>query len=138
VADLLVNRARSVVFSTTLPPALCEAVVVAIDVLETDPELRPRLWRNIRRFVDGLCRLGFAAEPRSAIVPVILGTPERAVRASAFLRERGLLVKPIRPPTVPEGTSRLRFALSAAHTEAHVDRALQALEEARAHGLVPS
>ncbi|HZJ54848.1 MAG TPA: 8-amino-7-oxononanoate synthase [Myxococcaceae bacterium] len=138
VADLLVNRARSVVFSTTLPPALCEALVVAIDVLEHDPELRPRLWRNIRRFVDGLRRLGFAAEPRSAIVPVLLGAPERALRASAFLRERGLLVKPIRPPTVPEGTSRLRFALSAAHTEAHVDRALQALEEARAHGLVPS
>jgi 8-amino-7-oxononanoate synthase len=138
VADLLVNRARSVVFSTTLPPALCEALVVAIDILETDPELRPRLWRNVRRFVDGLRRLRFAAEPRSAIVPVILGTPERAVRASAFLRERGLLVKPIRPPTVPEGTSRLRFALSAAHTEAHVDRALQALEEARAHGLVPA
>jgi 8-amino-7-oxononanoate synthase len=136
VADFLVNRARSVIFSTTLPPALCEAMVVAIDLLEHDPELRPRLWRNIRRFVDGLRTLGFAAEARSAIVPVILGTPERALGASAFLRERGLLVKPIRPPTVPEGTSRLRFALSAAHTEAHVDRALQALEEARAHGLV--
>jgi len=136
VADLLVNRARSVVFSTTLPPALCEAMVVAIDLLEHDPELRPRLWRNIRRFVDGLRTLGFAAEARSAIVPVVLGTPERALRASAFLRERGLLVKPIRPPTVPEGTSRLRFALSAGHTEAHLDRALQALEEARAHGLV--
>jgi len=136
VADLLVNRARSVIFSTTLPPALCEAMVVAVDLLEHDPELRPRLWRNIRRFVEGLRALGFAAEARSAIVPVILGTPERALRASAFLRERGLLVKPIRPPTVPEGTSRLRFALSAAHTEAHVDRALQALEEARAHGLV--
>jgi 8-amino-7-oxononanoate synthase len=136
VADLLVNRARSVVFSTTLPPALCEAMVVAVDVLEHDPELRPRLWRNIRRFVDGLRRLGIAAEPRSAIVPVVLGTPERALRASAFLRERGLLVKPIRPPTVPLGTSRLRFALSAAHTEAQIDRALQSLEEARAHGLV--
>lgn len=136
VADLLVNRARSVVFSTTLPPALCEAMVVAVDLLEHDPELRPRLWRNIRRFVDGLRALGLAAEARSAIIPVILGTPERALRASAFLRERGLLVKPIRPPTVPQGTSRLRFALSAAHTEAHVDRALQALEEARAHGLV--
>jgi len=136
VADFLVNRARSVVFSTTLPPALCEALVVAIDVLEADPELRPRLWRNIRRFVDGLGRIGFEAEPRSAIVPVILGAPERALRASAFLRERGLLVKPIRPPTVPEGTSRLRFALSAAHSEAQIDGALQALEEARAHGLV--
>ena len=136
VADLLLNRARSVVFSTTLPPALCEAMVVAVDALERDPDLRPRLWRNIHRFVNGLGRLGIAAEPRSAIVPVILGTPERALRASAFLRERGLLVKPIRPPTVPEGTSRLRFALSAAHTEAQIDRALQALEEARAHGLV--
>ncbi|MGZ6140491.1 MAG: 8-amino-7-oxononanoate synthase [Myxococcaceae bacterium] len=136
VADLLVNRARSVVFSTTLPPALCEAMVVAVDVLEHDPELRPRLWRNIHRLVDGLRQLGIAAEPRSAIVPVVLGTPERALRASAFLRERGLLVKPIRPPTVPEGTSRLRFALSAAHTEAQIDRALQSLEEARAHGLV--
>jgi len=136
VAELLVNRARSVVFSTTLPPALCEAMVVAVDLLEHDPELRPRLWRNIRRFVDGLRRLDIAAEPRSAIVPVVLGTPERALRASAFLRERGLLVKPIRPPPVPEGTSRLRFALSAAHTEAQIDRALQSLEEARAHGLV--
>jgi len=136
VADFLVNRARSLVFSTTLPPALCEALVVAVDLLEHDPELRPRLWRNIRRFVDGLRRLGVPAEARSAIVPVVLGTPERAVRASAFLRERGLLVKPIRPPTVPEGTSRLRFALSAAHTEAQIDGALQALEEARAHGLV--
>ncbi len=136
VADLLLNRARSVVFSTTLPPALCEALVVAVDLVENDPELRPRLWRNIHRFVDGLQRLGVTAQPRSAIVPVILGSPERALRASAFLRERGLLVKPIRPPTVPEGTSRLRFALSAAHTEAQIDRALQSLEEARAHGLV--
>ncbi len=136
VADFLVNRARSVVFSTTLPPALCEALVVAIDVLESDPDVRPRLWRNIRRFVEGLQQIGFQAEPRSAIVPVVLGTPERALRASAFLREQGVLAKPIRPPTVPEGTSRLRFALSAAHTEAQIDRALQALEGARAHGLV--
>jgi 8-amino-7-oxononanoate synthase len=136
VADLLVNRARSVVFSTALPPALCEALVVAFDLVEHDHELRPRLWRNIRRFVDGLRTQGFAAEARSAIVPIVVGSPERALRASAFLRERELLVKPIRPPTVPDGTSRLRFALSAAHTEEHVDRALYALEEARAHGLI--
>jgi len=136
VVDLFVNRARSVVFSTTLPPALCEALVAAVDLLEHDPELRPRLWRNIHRFVGGLRRLDLRAEPRSAIVPVILGTPERALRASGFLRERGVLVKAIRPPTVAEGTSRLRFALSAGHTEAQIDHALQTLEEARAHGLV--
>jgi 8-amino-7-oxononanoate synthase len=135
LVDLFVNRARSVVFSTTLPPALCEALVAAVDLLEHDAELRPRLWRNIHRFVGGLRRLDFRAEPRSAIVPLILGTPERALRASAFLRERGVLVKAIRPPTVAEGTSRLRFALSAGHTEAQIDHALQALEEARARGL---
>ena len=139
VMDLLVNRARSVVFSTTLPPALCEAATVAVDLLEHDPELRPRLLRNVERFVAGVCALGFSAQPSSAIVPLVVGTPERALAASAFLREREILAKAIRPPTVPEGTSRLRFALSAAHTEAQVDRALEALREARSHGLlVPS
>ena len=139
VMDLLVNRARSVVFSTTLPPALCEAATVAVDLLEHDPELRPRLLRNVERFVAGVRTLGFSAQPSSAIVPLVVGTPERALAASAFLREREILAKAIRPPTVPEGTSRLRFALSAAHTEAQVDRALEALREARSHGLlVPS
>jgi len=134
--DFFVNRARSVMFSTTLPPALCEAVGVAVDLLEHDPELRPRLWRNIRRFVEGLHGLGLGAKAQSAIVPIVLGPPERAVTAAAFLRQRGILVKAIRPPTVPEGTSRLRFALSAAHTEEQVDRALDALKEARNDGLV--
>jgi 8-amino-7-oxononanoate synthase len=134
--DFLLNRARSVVFSTTLPPALCEAVLVAVDLLQNDPELRPRLWRNIRHFVDGVRALGIAAQAESAIVPVILGTPERAMAAADFLRQRGVLVKAIRPPTVPEGTSRLRFALSAAHTEQQVDRALHALREAKNDGLV--
>ena len=139
VMDLLVNRARSVVFSTTLPPALCEVATVAVDLLQHDPELRPRLLRNVQRFVTGVRSLGFAAEPSSAIVPLVLGSPERALAASAFLREREILAKAIRPPTVPEGTSRLRFALSAAHTGAQVDRALEALQEARSHGLlVPS
>jgi 8-amino-7-oxononanoate synthase len=139
VMDLLVNRARSVVFSTTLPPALCEVATVAVDLLQHDPELRPRLLRNVERFVVGVRTLGFAAEPSSAIVPLVLGSPGRALAASAFLRERDILAKPIRPPAVPEGTSRLRFALSAAHTEAQVDRALEALQEARSHGLlVPS
>ena len=139
VMDLLVNRARSVVFSTTLPPALCEAATVAVDLLEHDPELRPRLLRNVERFVAGVRTLGFSAQPSSAIVPLVVGTPERALAASAFLREREILAKAIRPPTVPEGTSRLRFALSSAHTEAQVDRALEALREARSHGLlVPS
>lgn len=127
VVDLVLHRARPLVFSTALPAALCAAAEAAVDIVEHDDALRARLWRNIRRFSEGLRSLGFIAEPRSAVFPVIVGDPEHAVAASRALRSRGLLVKAIRPPTVPEGTSRLRFCLSAAHTEGHVDLALQGL-----------
>ncbi|MCI0574399.1 MAG: aminotransferase class I/II-fold pyridoxal phosphate-dependent enzyme, partial [Myxococcaceae bacterium] len=129
LAELLVNRARSLVFSTALPPAVCAAASAAVKRVRADGALRERLWRHIHRFASGLSALGFPAEPRSAVFPVVVGAPEAALEASAFLRERGLLVKAIRPPTVPQGTSRLRFSLSASHTEAHVDAALRALEE---------
>ncbi len=132
VVELVLNRARPLVFSTALPAALCAAAEAAVDIVERDEAVRARLWRNIRRFADGLRSLGLPAETRSAIFPVILGEPERALEASRALRARGLLVKAIRPPTVPEGTSRLRFCLSAAHTEGQVDLALR---ELRALGL---
>ena len=127
VADLLLNRARPFVFSTSLPAALCAAAEAAVDMVEGDVALRERLWRNVRRFASGLRLLGIRAEPRSAIFPVILGAPERALDAARRCRELGLLVKAIRPPTVPEDTSRLRFCLSAAHTEGHIDLALDVL-----------
>ncbi|HZH04992.1 MAG TPA: 8-amino-7-oxononanoate synthase [Myxococcaceae bacterium] len=129
LAELFVNRARSFVFSTALPPAVCCAAEAAVRRARDDSTLRERLWRNIRHFAAGLRALGLQGEPRSAIFPVVLGTPEAAVGAAEALRERGLLVKAIRPPTVPEGTSRLRFCLSAAHSEAQVDTALQAMRE---------
>ncbi|OJH34415.1 8-amino-7-oxononanoate synthase [Cystobacter ferrugineus] len=127
VVDFVLQRARPLVYSTALPAALCAAAEAAVDIVERDDALRARLWRNIHRFSKGLRELGFAAEPRSAVFPVIVGEPERAVAASQALRSRGLLVKAIRPPTVPEGTSRLRFCLSAAHTEGQLDLALAAL-----------
>nr|WP_239576891.1 8-amino-7-oxononanoate synthase [Archangium primigenium] len=127
VVDLVLQRARPLVFSTALPAALCAAAEAAVDIAERDDVLRARLWRNIHRFSAGLRALGFIAEPRSAVFPVIVGDAPRAVAASQALRARGLLVKAIRPPTVPEGTSRLRFCLSAAHTEGQLDLALSAL-----------
>jgi 8-amino-7-oxononanoate synthase len=133
VADLLLNRARPFVFSTSLPAALCAAAEAALEVVQGDDALRARLWRNIHRFAKGLRALGLPAEPRSAIFPVILGDPERALEAARRCRERGLLVKAIRPPTVPEGTSRLRFCLSAAHTEGHIDLALEVLRQLGVH-----
>src|SRR5690606_31733805 len=134
LAQLLVNRARSLVFSTSLPPAVCAAAEASLSRVRTDPALRARLAGHIEHFAAGLRRLGFDAAPSSAVFPVQLGAPAAALEAAAFLRARGLLVKAIRPPTVPEGTSRLRFALSAAHTTAQLDLALDALAAWRRHG----
>jgi 8-amino-7-oxononanoate synthase len=131
VCDLLVSRSRSLLFSTGLPPALACAALESLRIAagpEGD-ERRVQLWQRIRRFAAGLRSLGLAAREESAIFPVVLGSPERAVAAAARLRELGILAKAIRPPTVPVGTSRLRFALSAAHGEAHVDAAIAALRE---------
>ena len=132
VCDLLVNRARPLVFSTAQPPALACAALEALRIA-TGPEgdaRRARLWGNVRRFVAGLGRLGHSARADSPIVPLILGDPDTALHVSARLRELGHLAKAIRPPTVPSGKSRMRFALSAAHSEAQVDAALSALQAA--------
>lgn len=129
VADWLLNRSRSLVFSTSLPAAVCVASLAALQLAQADEARRARLWQVIRRFHAGLARLGVASTPDSAIASVIFGAPERALAASQFLRERGVLAKAIRPPTVPEGTSRVRFALCAGHTDEQVDLVLTALGE---------
>jgi 8-amino-7-oxononanoate synthase len=129
VCELLVNRARPLIFSTGLPPALACAALESLRILSgpEGDERRARLWSNVRRFAAGLQAAGIPAPEDSPIFPVLLGSSERAIAAAARLREQGILAKAIRPPTVPPGTSRIRFALSAAHTEAHIDTALAAL-----------
>ncbi len=129
VRQWLFNKARSLVFSTSLPASACAAGSAAISRVRRDAPLRERLWKNIRFFSAGLRALGLPAHEASAIFPVVVGAPEAAVNASRSLRAAGLLVKPIRPPTVPEGTSRLRFALCAGHTEEQLSRALAALQK---------
>jgi 8-amino-7-oxononanoate synthase len=123
----LTNAARSLVFTTALPPAVCAAAIAAIDLVEREPERRVRLWQGVKRFAEGLSALGVSAQARSPIFPVVLGEPQVAIEAARALGERGLLVKAIRPPTVPAGTSRLRFALCAGHTPDQIDAALSAL-----------
>jgi 8-amino-7-oxononanoate synthase len=129
--DLLVNRARSLVFSTALPPAIAEAALVALALLSgaEGEARRARLRRSIDRLASGLRKLGLPAPGGTPIFPIVLGAPEEALRAAAMLRAKGLYVRPIRPPTVPAGSSRLRIALSAAHEDEHVDRLLAALRE---------
>ena len=127
VADLLMNRARSFVYSTALPPALCAAATCAVEIVRTDDSLREKLWRNVRRFAEGLSQRGFAASTQSPIFPIVIGDATAAMNAAAALRKRGILAKAIRPPTVPPGTSRLRMVISAAHSEAEIEVALEAL-----------
>ncbi|GAC1345951.1 MAG: 8-amino-7-oxononanoate synthase [Myxococcales bacterium] len=131
LCDLLVNRARPLIFSTASPPALAHAALAAVRLLAgpAGDALRARLFRHIDRLARGLLALGVPAEARSAIFPVVLGEPGRALAAAATLRAQGLLVKAIRPPTVAAGTSRLRIALSAAHEEADVDALLDGLRK---------
>jgi len=118
--DLLENRARSYIFTTAPSPADAAAALAALLVLRSDEgrQLRDRLASYVERLAPG--------HP-SPIVPIILGTDERAVAASAELRELGVWVPAIRPPTVPPGTARLRVTLSAAHSEEHVALLREAL-----------
>jgi len=130
LVDWLVNRARPFVFTTALPPAACGAALAALDVVRDEPGRRERLAALAGRMKAGLARLGFdVSRVVAPIFPVVLGSEARAVAASRGLRERGFLVRAIRQPTVPAGTSRLRVTVTAGHAEAQVDAFLGALGE---------
>ena len=118
VVALMRTRARSFVYSTGLPPASAAAALAALDVIAGDPTLRAAPRRKARRFTHALG----LPEAESAIVPLVLGAPEAALAASAALERAGFLVTAIRPPTVPEGTARLRFAFCALHEDEAIDR----------------
>jgi 8-amino-7-oxononanoate synthase len=126
VVDLLINRARSYIFSTALPPADAAAALAALRVVRSSEgeALVARLASLVGRLSE--CAVAAAAHP-SPIVPVVLGPEEAAIDASAALLDAGLWVPAIRPPTVPAGTSRLRVTLSAAHRDADVARLIDAL-----------
>ncbi len=122
VVDLVVNRARSLIFTTGLSPADAAAARAAVDVV-TGPE-GGRLVARLRDIVERV-----APGAVSPIVPIVVGGETEAVAASEALLARGYLVPAIRPPTVAEGTSRLRVALSAAHDDDAIDGLLAALAE---------
>ena len=130
LAEWLTTRARTFIFTTALPPSACGAALAARDVLAEEPARRARLAVLAARMKAGLDALGFdVSRVVAPIFPVVLGGEERALAASRALRERGFFVRAIRPPTVPPGTSRLRVALTAGHSEEQVDAFLGALAE---------
>lgn len=129
VTDLLKTRARSLVYTTGLPPSVIAGATAAIDIIRTDPALCASPLEYARRFTGAL-GLPVAESP---IVPLVLGDTDRALAASEALAAQGFLVTAIRPPTVPDGTARLRFTFSAMHDETMIDRLAAAI---RALGLM--
>lgn len=126
--ELLVNRARSYVFSTALPPAVIGAARAAVRAARKDVSRRENLWRNARRLHDGLSDAGLRLQPLdSTIVPVLLGEPGTALRVAVRAMDDGVWAPAIRPPTVPRGTARLRLTPMATHTDEHIDRAVRVL-----------
>ena len=130
VIETLVNHARSYVYTTASPPALAVAVQQSVQLIGQGDALRAHLHVLIGKLRTGLNDLRWPLMPsQTAIQPLLIGDNATALALSAGLRERGLWVAAIRPPTVPEGTARLRITLSAAHTESDVDTLIGVLHE---------
>lgn len=136
--DYVVNKARSFIFTTAPPPATAAAATAALTVLQREPDRRARLWLNRQRLFDGVQKLGLrTTQSASPIVPILIGDAATASTLSDHLLARGVYAPAIRPPTVPDGTSRIRLTVTSEHTAQQLDEALHALaESSRAVGLL--
>jgi len=126
--DFLINRARSFIFSTALPPAVAAASLAAVRIIQQEPRLRQELHQKVAMFKASLCQGGFTADlGPTQIIPLQIGESARAVAAAEELRAHGLFVPAVRPPTVPEGTARLRFSITRHLSEADLQQAATAI-----------
>ena len=138
LSEFLVNRARTLIFSTALPPPAVAGAMAALELLMEQPERARKLQRNAQVLRDALADHGVeAGESETQIVPLVVGGAAAAMDACERALERGVFAQAIRPPTVPEGTSRLRLAVMAAHTEAELRRAASVLASALRGGATP-
>lgn len=131
--ETLIQLARSYIYTTALPPAVAAATRQSLRTIKAEPWRREHLHRLIQRFRGGAQALGLQLmDSPTAIQPILIGSDSLALDYSQALRQRGFWVSAIRPPTVPEGSARLRVTLSAAHSDAQVDGLLQALSQVHA------
>jgi glycine C-acetyltransferase/8-amino-7-oxononanoate synthase len=140
MASYLINTARTLIFSTGPSPPSAAAALAALEVLRAEPRRVQRLARNARALRDALAAQGFSIAPgETQIVPLVVGEPELAVDVCERALRRGVFAQAIRPPTVPEGSSRLRLAAMSAHTPAELEWAAAQLgAAAREAGDEPS
>jgi len=128
VVEMLIQSARSYIYTTAMPAAMASTVQASLEIVREEQWRRDHLQALVKQFREGVQSLGLSLMPSNTpIQPVVLGDAHRALAWFQRLRELGLWVPAIRPPTVPRDTARLRFTFSAAHNAAHVDRALESL-----------
>jgi 7-keto-8-aminopelargonate synthetase-like enzyme len=121
--DALVNLGRAYIYSTAVAPATAAAASAAIDVLRDEPHRQARLRALATRVRERLREAGRDVPPGdSPIIPIVLGSEEAALAAASRMRDAGLWVVAIRPPTVPRGTSRLRVTLSSEHSDGEIEQ----------------
>jgi 8-amino-7-oxononanoate synthase len=138
VVDYFINKCRPFIFNTGLPPAIAGATLAALDLLTREPGILASLWRNQEAFRTEMEALGRTVTSPTAIVPVVVGGDEETMAVSKALFDRGVFVHGIRPPTVPEGTGRLRLTLMATHTREMIRTAAVQIDRAlREHGIGP-
>ena len=119
--DWLINRARPYIYSTAAPAAISAAALAALEIVIAQPKRRGELLRRAAALRERLAALGWPLGASiSQIIPIVVGQPQRAVELSQRLRQQGLLVPAIRPPTVPEGEACLRVSLTWGHTEEQI------------------
>lgn len=129
---------RSYMFSTSLPPAVSASLIAALEVIAAEPELRSRLWENIRYFMGRLRKLGFdLGNAETAIIPVVIGDDTKVQLMCREMHEAGIFLNPVAYPAVPKRLSRLRLSLMATHTREDLDLTLDALERVgRKYGVI--
>jgi len=124
--SFLINHARSFIYTTGLPPAVCAASLKAIEIIEQQPQRRQQLWEKTNFFKESLKNMGFdTMNSQTPIIPILVKDSHLAVKFSRQLLEQGIFVSAIRPPTVPMNTARLRVTVMATHARENLDRALE-------------
>ncbi len=135
--DLLVNRSRSFIYSTALPAPVCAASLAALNLVDREPERRDRLLANREMFGQNLIARGIAVvSTPTPIVPILCGDSSNAVRISRELLDQGIFASAIRPPTVPQGTSRVRMTVLATHSTQDLEKASAVLGRMKRDGLL--
>lgn len=135
--DLLINRCRSFIFTTSLPPVVIAMAIAAIDIIKKEPQRRRALRDNSQTLREGLERMGFSlGRSGSQILPLMVGDSAKCMILAERLLQNGVFAQGIRPPSVPPGTSRLRIVPMATHTREQMEQALRAFKDAKEdHGL---